>query len=133
MKKQEKERCYACLINAALVALLACYGLYAFTGERTQVRIYVGWITLAVSLASAFVCFAFAYWQNLSKAELSARLRDVYFCTGLLALATAGMGLGGAMTFTPAQWDLIYNLRPLPVLMEVYAVTRLFIHILRIK
>lgn len=118
--------CAYCLMAAVIGIYTFFLSLALPTLGRDEIRIVVGWITFFLALAGACICFCFAWWQNASKHRLSIALRDVYLATGLLALTTCLMGLGGIMSFSHVGWDFAYNFRAIPLIIEVCMMARLF-------
>lgn len=126
MNSCEKKKCEYCVyaVVTIIYSLIITFAIPSL--ERELMRVIIGAATFCAGAAGAIVCFSFAYWQNKSHALLSIRLRDVYLATGILAIMTAIMGLGGAFSFSREAWDVAYNYRLLPLILEVVALMRLF-------
>lgn len=125
MSEEIKERCTICIALALMALGMFAYSVFIPDLNREIVRIWVGWLTFGVSVVGAVGCFHFARVVGGSRTVIAHRFQDVCFATGLIAIATAAMGLGGAVTFTTEQWDIVYNLRLFPLVYEFYAIMRL--------
>ncbi len=124
---EENYKCTLCLyvVILSIAAIASTYWLPLY--DRELVREYTGTITAAGSTAGGLLCAYFVYIMSRGKSALNRRLQEVYFLMLVIFTCTAAFGVLGTMHPAPEDWDIVYNIRAVAIVLEVVALFRFFL------
>lgn len=85
-----------------------------------------GVLTVAAGSVGTIVAGTIVYYLGKDPGALACSLRDVYYLVAFIFICTVGFGVLGAMEADVEYWALVYQIRAVALVLEVYALLRFF-------